>query len=153
MSGFAPNPEWIRKVTYELIGFNTDSRYRDDVRHREYTTSAAKADEFEKIPRIQFTDSGHGIVFQAREMAPGERRKEKRRMSYVDEQLAIIRTRKTREGAIALRVLEKKIKDYEDGYKRLRVEIEDHKRRARVAADRINDLADKVESGIVRYRP
>lgn len=34
----------------------------DDVRYREYTTSARKAKAFEAVPKIQFTDSGHGIV-------------------------------------------------------------------------------------------
>ncbi len=34
----------------------------DDIRYREYTTSVRKAEAFKKIPKIQFTDSGHGIV-------------------------------------------------------------------------------------------
>lgn len=34
----------------------------DDVRYREYTTSSRKAKAFKAIPRIQFTDSGHGII-------------------------------------------------------------------------------------------
>jgi hypothetical protein len=62
-------------ATYELVGFNTDARYRDDVRWREYTTSAKRADEFGQIRKIQFSDSGHGIVFEARELPPGARRK------------------------------------------------------------------------------
>lgn len=33
-----------------------------DVRYREYTTSVRKAERFKSVPRIQFTDSGHGIV-------------------------------------------------------------------------------------------
>ena len=52
-------------MIYELLAYNTDSRYPDDVRHREYTSSKAKADRFDRIPKIQFTDSGHGIVFSA----------------------------------------------------------------------------------------
>lgn len=77
---------------WELIGYGTDSRY-DDVRHREYTTSAKKAALFEQIPRIQFTDSGHGVVFVARpHRGP---RKPTRRMDYVGEQLAILRERGT----------------------------------------------------------
>lgn len=38
-----------------------------DVRYREYTTSARKAEAFKRVPRIQFTDSGHGIVPFVRE--------------------------------------------------------------------------------------
>ena len=34
----------------------------EDVRYREYTTSARKAEAFKSIPRIDFTDSGHGLV-------------------------------------------------------------------------------------------
>ncbi len=50
-------------MVYELLAYNTDSRYRDDVRYRKYTTSRKLAEAFGKIPKIQFTDSGHGIVF------------------------------------------------------------------------------------------
>lgn len=53
-------------MVYELIAYNTDQRY-DDVRYREYTSSEKKAKLFSQIPKIQFTDSGHGIVFSARE--------------------------------------------------------------------------------------
>lgn len=74
-------------TTYVLEGFNTDSRYPDDVRHRQYTTSKIKADAFERIPKIQFTDSGHGVVFQAR-VHTGPR-KPVVRMDYVEEQLAL----------------------------------------------------------------
>jgi hypothetical protein len=38
-----------------------------DVRYREYTTSKKKADLFKRVPRISFTDSGHGIVPHVRE--------------------------------------------------------------------------------------
>ena len=38
-----------------------------DVRYREYTTSAKKASLFKTVPRISFTDSGHGIVPSVRE--------------------------------------------------------------------------------------
>lgn len=54
-------------MVFELIAFNTDCRYQDDVRYREYTSSRKKADKFKEIPKIQFTDSGHGIVFHTRE--------------------------------------------------------------------------------------
>ena len=54
-------------MIYVLEAYNTDSRYRDDVRYREYTSSKKKAELFNKIPKIQFSDSGHGIVFYAHE--------------------------------------------------------------------------------------
>ena len=54
-------------MTYELIAYNTDGRYPTDVRYRDYTASKKRADGFSKIPKIQFTDSGHGIVFSVRE--------------------------------------------------------------------------------------
>ncbi len=60
-------------MTFMLEGFNTDNRY-DDVRYRAYTSSKRKAAMFDKIPKIQFTDSGHGIVFHARELPPNTRR-------------------------------------------------------------------------------
>lgn len=72
---------------WELIGYNTDSRY-DDVRHREYTQSEKRADAFAQIPKIQFTDSGHGIVFAAREHSG--KRKPTVNLSYVGEQLALM---------------------------------------------------------------
>ena len=59
---------------YELVAWNSDMRYRDDIRYRAYTTSEAKAKKFAAVPRIQFTDSGHGIVFSARPLTPGARR-------------------------------------------------------------------------------
>lgn len=61
-------------TTYCLELFSTDRR-SDDVRYREYTTSARKAEAFRAIPRISFTDSGHGIVPLVRVMDRGERRK------------------------------------------------------------------------------
>lgn len=71
-----------------LEGYGTDSRYADDVRHREYTTSKKKADLFAQIPRIDFTDSGHGIVFTARPHSG--RRLPTRRMEYVAEQMRVL---------------------------------------------------------------
>jgi len=79
----------VAVMVYELIGYNTDSRYRDDIRHREYTTSAKKAELFRQIPKIQSTDSGHGIVFSAHEHRGP--RQPVRRMNYVREQLEILR--------------------------------------------------------------
>ncbi len=72
-----------------LEGYGTDSRYHDDVRHREYTTSAKKAALFSQIPRIQFTDSGHGIEFVA--LPHRGRRLPERRMDYVRDQMAILK--------------------------------------------------------------
>lgn len=61
-------------TTWLLEAYGTDSRYPDDVRHRSYTTSRRKAEAFGRLPKIQFTDSGHGIVFHAEELAPYTRR-------------------------------------------------------------------------------
>lgn len=61
-------------TTWLLEGYGTDSRYGGDVRYRAYTTSRKKAEAFNKIPRIQFTDSGHGIEFIAIELAPRTKR-------------------------------------------------------------------------------
>ena len=60
-------------MVYILEAYNTDCRYSYDVRFRTYTTSKRKMEAFNKIPKIQFTDSGHGIVFHAREHT-GKRR-------------------------------------------------------------------------------
>jgi hypothetical protein len=57
-------------TTWLLEAYGTDSRYSDDVRYRAYTTSRKKAEAFGRIPRIQFSDSGHGIVFSATELPP-----------------------------------------------------------------------------------
>src|SRR2546426_876869 len=65
-------------TTWLLEAFNTDRRYPDDVRYRVYTTSKRKAEAFDRIPKIQFTDSGHGIVFSASELPPRTRKLEAR---------------------------------------------------------------------------
>lgn len=70
-----------------LEAYGTDRRYSDDVRYRAYTTSARKAELFDRIPRIQFTDSGHGIVFRS---APHHGRRQPLRhglADYVREQM------------------------------------------------------------------
>jgi hypothetical protein len=61
-------------TTWMLEAYGTDSRYADDVRYRAYTRSAKKAEAFRRIPRIQFTDRGHGIVFTATEVPPRTKR-------------------------------------------------------------------------------
>lgn len=68
--------------TFELKAFGTDMNYADDVRYRTFTTSATKAEQFGKIRRIDFSDSGHGIVFAAVELKYGDRRKKEVRGSY-----------------------------------------------------------------------
>jgi hypothetical protein len=89
------------RPTWELTGFNTDARHRDDVRYRAYTSSRAVAERFERIPKIQFSDSGHGIVFSAREMKSGERRRELRRgvVDYVQRHLGEIERKEREERA------------------------------------------------------
>jgi len=82
-----------KNMVYELIGYNTDQRY-NDVRYREYTISKKKAELFSQIPKIQFTDSGHGIVFSAR---PHKGKKKPRvtvLLDYVEENLSKLRKAK-----------------------------------------------------------
>jgi len=114
-------------MTYELIGFNTDNRYPEDVRWRRYTTSATKARQWERIRKIQFTDSGHGIVFSARKLphrALRQPARENRGSDYVEVELArIAREEKLPEDVQALieaaRVLVgNKVKDGEIAVKR-----------------------------------
>lgn len=38
-----------------------------DVRYREYTSSKDRAERFKLVPKIKFTDSGHGVVPSVRE--------------------------------------------------------------------------------------
>lgn len=61
-------------TTWLLEAYGTDSRYGNDVRYRTYTVSRKRAEAFARIPRIQFTDSGHGIVFHATELPPRAKR-------------------------------------------------------------------------------
>lgn len=61
-------------TTWLLEAYGTDSRYGDDVRYRAYTTSEKKAEAFKRIPRIQFSDSGHGVVFWAEPLPRGAKR-------------------------------------------------------------------------------
>ena len=55
-------------MIYELVGQSTDAR-SEDIRWRSYTTSLFRAQSFARIPKIQFTDSGHGIVFSYRRVS------------------------------------------------------------------------------------
>lgn len=63
-------------AAWELVGFSTEEHGENSVRYRAYTTSAKTAELFDRIPRIDFTDSGHGIVFAARPHQ-GKRKTEK----------------------------------------------------------------------------
>ena len=46
-----------------------------DCRYRAYTTSQKRRDEFmARVKKVQFTDSGHGLVPHARELQKGARR-------------------------------------------------------------------------------
>jgi hypothetical protein len=79
-------------MTYELIAFATTDPLRD-IRYRVYTTNSVRAAAFSKIPRIQFSDSGHGIVFNFRVLEYRERRKPVIRHieSYVRNELASLK--------------------------------------------------------------
>lgn len=68
----------------------------DGICHREYTTSERKAELFNEVPRIQFTDSGHGIVFRARLKRPGEGRQRPVHMEHVRQHMARLRAEKRR---------------------------------------------------------
>lgn len=73
--------------TWELLGY-TDCRYQSDVRYRSYTRSERLARMFGQIPKIGFNDSGHGIVFVARENNGRPKRPEVRIVAdWVNEQL------------------------------------------------------------------
>jgi hypothetical protein len=76
-------------MVWELVAYNTDARHTSDVRHREYTSSKRTAELFARIPRIQFTDSGHGIEFSARPHRG--KRQPTRHMDYVREQMQLLR--------------------------------------------------------------
>ncbi len=82
-------------TVYLLEGYNTDSRYPDDVRYREYTTSKKRAELFNKIHKIQFSDSGHGICFSATEHRGHRQPRRSTLSSYVVEQLAKLAPIKT----------------------------------------------------------
>ena len=83
-------------MVYELIAYNTDSRYPDDIRYRRYTSSKRLANNFAKIPKIQFTDSGHGIVFLAREHHGHEYPERSEIYDYVNTKLHEMRLKQMR---------------------------------------------------------
>jgi len=84
-------------AVYLLEGYNTDSRYSADVRYREYTTSKRRAELFDKIPKIQFSDSGHGIVFSATEHKGHRKPRRTELFHYVFEQIGKLTPPKERE--------------------------------------------------------
>lgn len=49
----------------------------NDVRYRDYTTSVRKAEAFEKIPKIKFTDSSHGVIAVITLVGSGKKRKDR----------------------------------------------------------------------------
>jgi len=75
-------------TVYLLEAYNTDSRYPTDIRYREYTTSKKRADLFNKIPKIQFLDSGHGICFSSTEHKGHQKPRRTDLTNYVFEQMA-----------------------------------------------------------------
>jgi hypothetical protein len=76
---------------WELTAYDTEMR---NVRCREYTRSQRTAELWEQIPRIQFTDSGHGIVFIA-SLHVGRRLPTIRRMEWADKHLRALRSGKS----------------------------------------------------------
>lgn len=77
-------------MIWELKGYNTDSRY-DDVRYRKYTSSKKEAELFNQVPKIQFTDSGHGIVFVSREHKGRKETQIYTCYQHVDKHMALLR--------------------------------------------------------------
>jgi hypothetical protein len=62
-----------------------------DVRYRCYTQSVKKAEQFKKIKRVQFTDSGHGIVPVVTEAKPPYQKPAHDMRNYVNAQMDLIR--------------------------------------------------------------
>ena len=59
-------------MIWSLEAYNTETR---TVLYRKYTSSKRLAEKFKLIPKIQFSDSGHGIVFSSfRHEGRGRRR-------------------------------------------------------------------------------
>jgi glucan phosphorylase len=83
---------------YELIAYNTDCRYQKDIRYRKYTGNKKLAENFSKIPKIQFSDSGHGIVFVVREHSGKREPLISELADYVYKQLNIIEKKENEHG-------------------------------------------------------
>lgn len=78
-------------TVYVLLGISTEEHGPRAVRHREYTTSEKTARLFAQIPKLGFTDSGHGIVYTAARKPPGKRLPELRDSPHVREHMARLR--------------------------------------------------------------
>lgn len=70
---------WPAMSVWELEGYDTDRR---EARWRQYTQNPHTADLWVRIPKIQFSDSGHGIVFTAT-VHSGRRKPTTRSPDYV----------------------------------------------------------------------
>lgn len=74
-------------MVYLLYGYDTESRSN---RVREYTTSEKEARRWGHIKRVQFGDSGHGIVFGSKRHK-GKRLPIRPRTRHVVEELRLIK--------------------------------------------------------------
>jgi len=73
------------------IGYSTEEQGENKIRHRVYTQSEITAEAWRRIPRIDFTDSGHGIAFTSY-AHNGKRKLEKLDLyRHVDEHLPRLR--------------------------------------------------------------
>lgn len=77
-----------------LEAYDTEMR---EARSRRYTTGDLTAEAWERIPRIDFTDSGHGIVFHALEHPRGKKRKPEIQPFQYDDKLREARRELQRE--------------------------------------------------------
>lgn len=76
-------------MTTFCLEMRSTADWSGDCRYRAYTTNAKKAEAFKSIPKIRFTDSGHGIVPSVREHK-GRREREIRTLSdYVREHAVV----------------------------------------------------------------
>lgn len=48
-------------MTLYMLEMRNTQRW-EDCRYRSYTTSKDRMEKFRTVPKIQFTDSGHGVV-------------------------------------------------------------------------------------------
>ncbi len=99
-------------VTYILEAIDRSAAEDDParIRYRDTTTSEKAAGEFQAIPRIQFTDSGHGIDFVARVHEGGKRGPKVDKLAgYVSDQLAIAAVKKTAKGIQAMAAMQKQL--------------------------------------------
>jgi hypothetical protein len=67
-------------MRWKLEGYNTETQR---VQHRQYTRSKRLAERWQHIPKIQFSDSGHGIVFTVEEV-PFRHRQESTLLTHLN---------------------------------------------------------------------